>query len=85
LAQRFRAGVELIAVVKLDVEIAVGVSLTIGLRHYFFAVSVCCFFSGSAAKPARHKNWGQTEMTRRQKETSYLREVLRWLQQYWTD
>jgi hypothetical protein len=64
---------------------ALEASLTIARRHSFFAVSVCRFFSGSAAKPAPDKNRGQTEMIRRQKETSYLREVLRWLQQYWTD
>ena len=29
--------------------------------------------------------WGQAKMARRQTETNYLKEVLVWLKQYWTE
>jgi hypothetical protein len=60
-------------------------ALTIGELHHFFVLLVFHPFTDCGSKRRETTKQGQAKIARRQTETTYLKEVLEWLTQYWTD
>jgi hypothetical protein len=60
-------------------------SLTVKRNGYLFTLLISRLFSHVVQNESRATRWDKPKMAQRQTEANFLRVLLLWLQEYWTD